>query len=176
MKSALSKVLHPLCGRPMVQWTIDAAQQAGCEVCVVVGHQAESVRQSLADNIKHVLQHPPEGTGDAVRCASDAVAHEGTVLVLSGDTPRVRPETLQRLLEQHGDALCSVLTMAIDPQAASQSAYGRIVRDDQNRVSQIVEAANASESELEISEVNSGIYAFDARWLFEDVLPHLKPH
>ena len=176
MKSTLSKVLHPLCGRPMVQWTIEAAQAAGCEVCVVVGHQAESVRESLGDNIGHALQDPPRGTGDAVRCASGSVPHEGTVLVLSGDTPRVRPETLEQLLEQHGDALCSVLTMGITPQSAPESAYGRIVRDDQGQVSRIVEAANASDAELEISEVNSGIYAFNARWLFEDVLPQLQPH
>ena len=101
MKAALSKVLHPLCGRPMVQWTIDAAQKAGCKVCVVVGHQADAVRQVLGDGVQHALQDPPQGTGDAVRCAADSVPHEGTVLVLSGDTPRVQPQTLQNLLEHY---------------------------------------------------------------------------
>jgi len=160
----------------MVQWTIEAAQKAGCAVCVVVGHQADAVREVLGDDVQHALQDPPQGTGDAVRCAAGSVPHKGTVLVLSGDTPRVQPETLQKLLEQHGEALCTVLTLSIPAQSAPKSAYGRIVRDESGQVSRIVEAANASESELAISEVNSGIYAFNARWLFEDVLPELTPH
>jgi bifunctional UDP-N-acetylglucosamine pyrophosphorylase/glucosamine-1-phosphate N-acetyltransferase len=176
MKSNLSKVLHPLCGQPMIQWTIEAAQSADCEVCVVVGHQAESVQDALDADIQVVLQDPPQGTGDAVRCASSAVPHHGTVLVLSGDTPQVRPKTLARLLDNHGEALCSVLTMNIDPTSAPQSAYGRILRDESGRVVRIVEAANANEMERQICEVNSGIYAFDARWLLEDVLVSLKPH
>ena len=99
---------------------------------------------------------------------------EGTLVVLAGDTPRLRSATLAALVERHqlSGARCTVLTMPCSP----ETAYGRIVRDDAGEVLRIVEAANATAEELAITEANSGTYAFDARWLIEEVLPALEPH
>ena len=172
MRSKLAKVLHPLCGRPMVGWVLAACEQAGLAPVVVVGHQAEAVREALGE-VPTALQAEQRGTGHAVQCAVDALPREGTLVVLAGDTPLLRGETLRALVERHEatGARCTVLTMPCSP----ADAYGRIVRDA-DRVVRIVEAANASPEELAITEANSGTYAFDARWLIEDVLPTLQPH
>ena len=174
MHSRLAKVLHPLCGTPMVQWVVQAAQQAGCQVHLVVGHQAEAVQAATA-GLPSSLQNPPQGTGDAVRVAAADLPTEGTLIVLAGDVPMVRAETLAVLLEGHGSALCTVLTALMPEEEAPTSGYGRVVRDGET-VTRIVEAANASEDELLIREFNSGIYAYDVGWLVHDVLPHLQAH
>jgi bifunctional UDP-N-acetylglucosamine pyrophosphorylase/glucosamine-1-phosphate N-acetyltransferase len=166
MRSGLAKVLHPLCGRPMAGWAVEAARQAGCSVSVVVGHQADAVREALP-GCSFALQDPPLGTGHAVQCALDALPQEGTVVVMPGDAPLIRAETLDRLLSGH-EGLCTVLTMVVD----QPGAYGRFVRAEK---SYIVEAANASPKELAVTEVNSGVYAFDAAWLRQQI-QDLKPH
>ena len=170
MRSSLAKVLHPLCGRPMVAWVVEAVRHAGCEPVVVVHHQEDAVRAALP-GVRCVRQEQPRGTGDAVRAASPALPAEGTVLVLPGDAPLLRAETLDALLRAHGEALCTVLSTRVE----RPGAYGRIVREG-GRVARIVEASEASAEELSIREVNSGIYAFDAAWLRERVLPTLRPH
>jgi bifunctional UDP-N-acetylglucosamine pyrophosphorylase/glucosamine-1-phosphate N-acetyltransferase len=179
MKSSLAKVLHPLCGRPMVSWVIAAAREAGCAPAAVVGHQAEAVRAALAPDVRTVLQPVPRGTGDAVRSAAGVLPAEGTLLVLAGDTPLLRPETLRALLAGHASEpgrRCTVLTAVLPDEEVATNAYGRIVRDAGGRVLRIVETANASPAERQIAEVNTGVYAFDARWLFEEVAPALVPH
>lgn len=175
MRSQLPKVLHPLCGKPMVAWAVDAAREAGCAVTVVVGHEADRVRAALGD-AKTALQADQRGTGHAVLCAAPALAREGTLVVLSGDTPMVRAETLRALIAGHGDALCTVLTMPLGADEVPASAYGRLLRDAHGHALRVVEAANASEEERFVREANSGIYAFDARWLLDEVLPYLEPH
>ena len=174
MHSRLAKVLHPLCGMPMVQWVVQAAQEAGCDVHLVVGHQAEAVKAATA-GLPASLQDPPQGTGDAVRCAAAALPPEGTVIVLAGDVPMVRAETLTALLGGHGEALCTVLTALMPELEAQTSGYGRIVREGE-AVTRIVEAANATETERQIREFNTGIYAFDVGWLVQEVLPNLQLH
>lgn len=172
MRSSLAKVLHPLCGRPMAGWVLHACAEAGLAPTLVVGHQADRVRDTFP-GVPTALQAEQNGTGHAVACAADALPREGTLVVLAGDTPLVRGETLTALVDAHAasGALCTVLTLEVD----DPGAYGRIVRGPSG-VERIVEAANASPEELQINEVNSGMYAFDARWLLDEVIPTLRPH
>jgi len=176
MRSSLAKVLHPVCGKPMIQWSINAAKEAGCEVTVVVGHQRDAVIKALGPDCSWVVQDPPQGTGDALRCAASGIPPEGVLLVMPGDAPLVKPETLKALIDGHNGALCSVLTAHITDEEAKTSGYGRIIRDSKGDVRLIVEASSACEEQLKATEVNTGVYAFDARWLFNEVVPNLKPH
>ena len=171
MKSKLSKVLHPLCGRPMVGWVVAAAKEAGATPILVLHHQEAAVRATFPD-LRAVRQESPRGTGDAARSAMGEFPENGPVLVLAGDTPLLKPETLRRLLDTHGDALCTVLTAHVE----DPGAYGRIVRRPDGSVERIVEAANANADELSIDEINTGVYCFDAAWLRDVALPGLKPN
>jgi bifunctional UDP-N-acetylglucosamine pyrophosphorylase/glucosamine-1-phosphate N-acetyltransferase len=170
MRSPLAKVLHPLCGRPMVAWVVAAARETGCDVAAVVHHQEEAVRAALP-GVACARQDQPRGTGDAVRAAQALLPPRGTVLVLPGDAPLVRPGLLRALLGSHGGAFCTVLSARI----SEPGEFGRIVREG-GRALGIVEASEATPEQLAIHEVNSGIYAFDAAWLREVVLPSLQPH
>ena len=170
MRSSLPKVLQPLCGRPMADWTLRACQEAGLRTAVVIGHQAERVQAELGPDHGYAIQAEQRGTGHAVQCAADLLADASVVVVLPGDAPLIRGETLRALLEGHGDALCTLLTFT----TPEPGRYGRIVRED-GRVTSIVEAANCSPEQLAIQEVNAGIYAFDAQWLLGEVLPSLTP-
>ncbi|MBN1337054.1 MAG: bifunctional UDP-N-acetylglucosamine diphosphorylase/glucosamine-1-phosphate N-acetyltransferase GlmU [Deltaproteobacteria bacterium] len=170
MHASVAKVLHPLCGRPMVCWVVDAAREAGCTPVVVVHHQEDAVRAALP-GVACVRQEAPRGTGDAVRAARAVLPATGTVLVLPGDTPLVRPATLADLLVRHPGRACTLLTL----HPADPGAYGRVVREG-DRVLGVVEAAEATPVELGIQEVNAGIYALDAAWLVDRALPALRPH
>ncbi len=174
MRSSRAKVLHPLCGRPMAGWVLEACREAGLATAVVVGHQAQQVRASLGSAHAYALQSEQKGTGHAVACASAVLEPSGVLVVLPGDAPLIQSSSLAELVDAHrqAGALCTVLTMRV----AEPGAYGRMVRGHHGQVERIVEAANASRAELALDEVNSGIYAFDARWLLETVLPGLKPH
>ena len=175
MRSELPKVLHPLCGKPMILCGVEAAQAVCDTVVVVLGYKKTLVGEHLPESIVQVVQDPPQGTGDALRVTSGAVPHTGMVLVMPGDAPLIRSETLARLADGHQDALCSVLTARISDEEALTSGYGRIVRDENGATQAIVEAANASSAERQLTEVNTGIYAFNAKWLYETVLPQLQP-
>ena len=174
MRSRLGKVLHPVLGRPMVAWPTQAAQAAGLGVVLVVHHQEEGVRSAMAGaGVDFARQEAPRGTGDAVAAGVSVLPETGTVVVLNGDGPLIRPETIGALLEQHaasGKAL-TVVSMVVDEPAH----YGRIVRDAQGGAACIVEAAHATRAQLEIREVNTGLYAMDLAWL-RSVLPELQPH
>lgn len=176
MQSSLPKVLHPVCGRPMLHWILEAVHNQCEQIVVVLGHQREQIQATLPPNVHVAIQDPPRGTGDAVRVATEHVDLDGIVLVLPGDAPLIRKSTLEALIAGHGDALCSVLTAHISNAEAQSSGYGRIVRDRGGKTLAIVEAAGATADQLKITEVNTGIYAFDARWLFEEILPRLKAH
>ena len=175
MRSETPKVLHTICGKPMLHCAIEAASAVAQTVVVVLGHKREEISDSLPSGVLTAVQDPPRGTGDALRVTTDKVPDSGVVLVLPGDAPLIEAGTLQRLREGHGDALCSVLTAHIPMEEAATSGYGRIVRDSLGQTVAIVEAANASETQKQITEVNTGIYAFDAHWLYTEVLPALKP-
>ncbi|HEX9093784.1 MAG TPA: bifunctional UDP-N-acetylglucosamine diphosphorylase/glucosamine-1-phosphate N-acetyltransferase GlmU, partial [Coriobacteriia bacterium] len=164
MKSGLPKVAHPVLGVPMVRLVADAARAAGAEpVVVVTGYRAEVV-EGLLSGETCVRQDRQLGTGHAVMCAEDALAaFEGSLLVLSGDTPLIRAETLVALANAREDAgaALAVLTARVpDP------TLGRIVRGGDGGIERIVEAKDATPEEATLDEVNTGTYCFDARTLF----------
>ncbi len=168
MRSATAKVLHPLLGRPLLAYPLEACAKAGLgRVVVVVGHQADEVRAALgATGATFVVQAEQLGTGHAVLCAREALeGFSGTALVLCGDVPLLRPETLERLAATHRDAgaKITVLTMELD----DPTGYGRLVRDADGWVERIVEEADATEAERAIREVNTGTYAVELPWLWE---------
>ncbi|MEU8815691.1 bifunctional UDP-N-acetylglucosamine diphosphorylase/glucosamine-1-phosphate N-acetyltransferase GlmU [Actinoplanes sp. NPDC048796] len=164
MKSATPKVLHPMLGRTLVGHVLAAAEPAGAEqVIVVVGHKADQVKAHLteiAPSAVPVLQAEQNGTGHAVRIALEAVPEAtGTVVVLNGDVPLLRPETVSNLIEAHeaGERGATVLAAEVpDP-----TGLGRIVRDAAGNLERIVEERDASAEVKAIREINAGIYAFD---------------
>jgi bifunctional UDP-N-acetylglucosamine pyrophosphorylase/glucosamine-1-phosphate N-acetyltransferase len=172
MRSARAKVLHPALGRPLVVWVAEAAKKAGLESVVVVHHQEEQVRAAFTPgSVRFARQEAPRGTGDALAAAMTAIPEDGLIVVLCGDGPLIRAETLLRLQAAHGDHLVTVLTMNL----AEPGAYGRLCRDSAGQPTRIVEASEATPDELAISEVNTGIYAIQGAWL-RGILPQLQPH
>jgi bifunctional UDP-N-acetylglucosamine pyrophosphorylase / glucosamine-1-phosphate N-acetyltransferase len=171
MKSATPKHLHPLLGRRMVDWVVGAAREAGVERIVVV---ASPQAVDLLEDVEVAVQEEPRGTGDAVRSARGALEGFGSdVLVLNGDVPALRPETIRALVDTHRAAAAAATVLSFEP--ADPGAYGRIVRDGDGRLARIVEAADASPEELAVREVNSGIYVFQAQHLWP-ALERLDPH
>jgi bifunctional UDP-N-acetylglucosamine pyrophosphorylase/glucosamine-1-phosphate N-acetyltransferase len=164
MGSDLAKVLHPLAGRPLVAHVLDACRGAGVgRTVVVVGWQREQVEAAVRPwGPAIAVQDRQLGTGHAVRCAEAAVAG-GTVLVLCGDTPLVRPALLDGLLARHAaaGAACTVLAARL----ADPGRYGRLVVEG-GRLRRIVEWKDATADERAIPLINSGIYAFDRAHLF----------
>lgn len=175
MRSATPKVLHPLAGRPLVEHAVRAA--AGLEpdnLVVVVGHGREAVTAHLAQVGKALdrpvavaVQETQQGTGHAVSCALDTLPGEltGTVVVSYGDVPLLDTETLATLLDEHRAQgnVATVLTADLE----NPTGYGRIVRDSAGNVRSIVEQRDADEEQLLITEINSGVYAFEAALLTE---------
>jgi len=167
MKSKLHKVLHPVCGKPMVGHVLDAVAKAGCgRTIVVVGHGAEAVKAFVGDRAECVLQAEQLGTGHAVMQADPLIGGEdGTTVVIYGDTPLIRPETIRAMLDEHErSAAAATLLTAVVP---DPSGLGRIIRGKDGNVERIVEHKDCSEDELKITEINAGTYCFDNRKLFE---------
>jgi len=171
MKSGLIKVLHPIAGLPMIAWPVAAARDAGSDTNVlVIGHQATAVQGVFrgAADIRCAMQEEQLGTGHAVACALETLAgFRGTVLILCGDTPLLRSETVQSMLTFHrtNHAAVTVLTALVkDPYG-----YGRVVRDPSGRVTRIVEQKDAAPEEQAICEINSGIYCMDSDFLFNNI-------
>ncbi len=165
MKSDLPKVAHRVLGVPMVSYVVEAAHAAGCgRVVVVTGHRAEAV-EALLEGVECVRQDRQLGTGHAVMCARDALERTGSLLVLSGDSPLIRPETISALVaaREGSGAAVAVLTARMDEPAG----YGRIVRDADGGVAGIVEQKDCTPEQCAIDEVNTGTYCFDAAALFE---------
>jgi len=167
MKSKLPKVLHRVCGKPMLRHVLDAAKAAGARRnIVVVGFGGEEVEQAIGDQAEFVTQAEQLGTGHAVLQAKELLSGEkGTLMVLCGDTPLLTGNLLKKLYQAHEEsgAKATVLT-AIMPDAAG---YGRIIRTADGSVEKIVEHKDATEEERKVREVNSGIYCFDTKALFE---------
>ena len=169
MKSDLPKVLHRLCGRPMLAYVVDAARElTGTRPLVVVGHRAELVRQALGDSANPVVQEPQLGTGHAVMQAQTALEGQAdTVLVLYGDTPFITVETLRAMLDRHAREQATATILTFRP--PDPLRLGRIVRDDAGHVRAIVEFKEATPEQLAIREVNSGILCFRADWLWSHI-------
>jgi bifunctional UDP-N-acetylglucosamine pyrophosphorylase/glucosamine-1-phosphate N-acetyltransferase len=171
MKSALPKVLHPLCGRPMLAYVLDAWDEAAAtngttagRPIIVYSPAVAAICEPFADRADLALQDEPRGTGDAVRAGLAAVPDDATeVLVLSGDVPLVTAGDLEAILEarRQDDAAIALATVF----AAEPAQLGRIVRSEFGIVERIAEAKDASEEELASNEINAGLYAFDAAWL-----------
>jgi bifunctional UDP-N-acetylglucosamine pyrophosphorylase / glucosamine-1-phosphate N-acetyltransferase len=161
MHSSVPKVLHEVCGRPMVAWPILAAQEAGAgRVCVIVSPDRD-ISEALPDGTETIVQPQADGTGGAVRAAADVVRASNTVLILSGDHPLVSAEIIDELVATHrgAEAAATVMTTEMD----DPGSYGRIVRGPDGDIERIVEAktaGDATEEELAIKEVNAGTYAF----------------
>lgn len=167
MKSKLYKVLHPVCGKPMVEHVIDHIGSLNVErIVTVVGHGAELVKETLGDKSEYVLQAEQLGTAHAVQQAEPILGDlEGTTLVVCGDTPLIRPETMQALFAHHEaqSAKATILTAV----AENPTGYGRILRDSQGQVAQIVEQKDATQEQQRVKEINTGTYCFDNKALFE---------
>lgn len=166
MKSKLYKVLHPVCGKPMVGHVLNTVQKAGCErSIVVVGHGAEAVKSYLGSSAEYVLQEQQLGTGHAVKQAGSLLAREeGTTVVICGDTPLVTAETLEALIDLHTrkGAAATVLTAKMD----NPHGYGRVIRGENGTVERIVEQKDCSPEEAAVQEINTGTYCFDNAKLF----------
>ena len=162
MRSAVQKLLHPLCGRPIIDWPVAAARAAGAGRLVVVDSPERGLEAALADDVVLAVQAQPLGTADAVRAALPYIEADDTVVVLNGDVPLIRPETLRQLVEGHerSGAAATIATMVLDDPAG----YGRVVRAPDGTVERVVEtkaAGDATALELHIREVNTGIFAFE---------------
>lgn len=171
MKSRRAKVLHELGGLPVITHVVKTAQTLDPRtILVVVGHQAEEVEQAVLDAVgelaSFVVQAKQRGTGDAVESARGLLENsDSLLLVLSGDVPLIRAETLRKLIEHHrnNDAACSILSVELQ----NPTGYGRIVRDEGGAFTRIVEHKDASAEQRQIREINSGIYCFESRDLFQ---------
>jgi bifunctional UDP-N-acetylglucosamine pyrophosphorylase/glucosamine-1-phosphate N-acetyltransferase len=173
MRSPLPKVLHELCGLPMLAWVVRAARAAGADDVVVVAgpETAEAIAAALPD-CRVVIQSPANGTGDAVRVGMEAVPAEAEhVVVLYSDTPLIEPETVRRTIEACAGGAAGALVTA---RRTPPHAYGRIVREG-DLVARIVEARDASAEELALDEFNVGIYCF-RRDALAGALPELTAH
>jgi bifunctional UDP-N-acetylglucosamine pyrophosphorylase / glucosamine-1-phosphate N-acetyltransferase len=167
MKSRRPKHLHPLLGRRLVDWAIEAVRPlAPAPFVVVCSHETrEALAASLPDEIEIALQDEPKGTGDAVAAARDHLAgFEGDVLVVPGDSPLITTEALRRLVDEHRRDGADATVLSIEP--PQPLPYGRIVRDEAGGVRAIVEATDATPEELAIRELNSSFYVFAASRLW----------
>jgi bifunctional UDP-N-acetylglucosamine pyrophosphorylase/glucosamine-1-phosphate N-acetyltransferase len=164
MRSSLPKVLHPVCGRPMVAWPILAAREAGAgRVAAIVAPDRE-IAPGLPEGVETVVQPEPDGTGGAIRAALPLIRDSETVVVLSGDHPLVSAETISSLLAAHEEAGAGATVMTSEP--PDPASYGRIVRDpesgDLDRIVEAKSPGDATPEELAIREVNAGTYVFAA--------------
>jgi bifunctional UDP-N-acetylglucosamine pyrophosphorylase/glucosamine-1-phosphate N-acetyltransferase len=170
MKSNRAKVLHELGGAPLIAHVVRAAHALEPRsIIVIVGHQAEEVERATLAEVgelaSFVVQEKQRGTGDAVESARSLLENsDSLVLVLSGDVPMIRVETLQKLIEIHNGAgaACSILSVRLE----NPTGYGRIVRDASGAFRKIVEQRDATEEERQVREINSGIYCFEAKELY----------
>ena len=162
MRSAIPKVLHPLCGRPLIAWPVAAAREAGAARVVVVDNPERRLGEHLPEGVEVAIQEQPLGTGDAVAAAAPLIDPDATVVVVTGDVPLLTAEAIDALVAAHTEAgaAATMATMELD----EPGAYGRVVRDRDGSVLKVVEAkgggGDATPEELAIREVNTGVFAF----------------
>ncbi len=163
MHSAVPKVLHPLCGRPLIAWPVRAARDAGAGRVIVVDNPKRRLEDQLPDGVEIAIQEEPRGTGDAVAAAASLLDPRATVVVINGDLALLTAEAIKGLIEAHeaSGAAATMATMELD----EPGAYGRVIRGGDGSVLRVAEAkagsGDATPEELEIREVNTGVYAFD---------------
>ena len=169
MNSKTPKVLHRVCGKPMISHAVHGLRQAGVErVLVVVSpDNRAAIQEALSDSVGFVTQSQPLGTGHAVmRCAGQVVTPDANVLVTMGDAPLIRPDTFSGLMGRHVESRASLTLLSA--RGSEQQDLGKVLRDNNGSVRGIVEAADAEGRELG-DEVNAGTYCFDGSWLTENV-------
>ncbi|BBH23349.1 bifunctional protein GlmU [Paenibacillus baekrokdamisoli] len=167
MKSKLYKVLHSVCGKPMVGHVLQTVKEASCErTVVVVGHGAEAVQSYIGNGAEFILQEQQLGTGHAVQQVEPLLGDEtGTTVILYGDTPLVTADTIGALLNLHrAEKLAATVLTAVVP---NPQGLGRIIRDEAGQVLRIVEQKDCTATEAAISEINTGMYCFDNQKLFQ---------
>lgn len=167
MRSKLYKVLHPVCGKPMVQHVVDQVSKLKIDhIVTIIGHGAELVRTQLGEQSSYALQEEQLGTAHAVMQAQTLLeGKEGITLVACGDTPLIKAETMEALFKKHEEskAKATILTAYAD----DPTGYGRIIRNTDSHVEKIVEHKDASEEERKVREINTGTYCFDNKALFD---------
>ncbi len=167
MKSDMAKVLHVMEGRPLLHYSLEAARKAGAKkIVVIVGHQSDMVRQAFPDtDLVFVEQKPQLGTGHAVMQARRVLEnYTGLTVILCGDVPLLKPQTIRSLIDHHEEAKACVTVLTTEP--PGPHAYGRIVKNDRDEILKIVEHRDATDHEKEILEINTGIYCVDTPFLF----------
>jgi len=166
MKSSLPKVLHPLAGVPLVLWSVDRARALGAEpIVLVVGEGAQAVRETVGEGVLYALQSQRLGTGHATLQARELLqGRAGAVLVLYGDMPLLRLETLRRLFSLHEKRKPAITLLSV--RSDDSMGFGRVVRDQAGRVMAVVEEAVATPEVLALKELNCGVYCFDGKWLW----------
>ncbi|MBF7020743.1 bifunctional UDP-N-acetylglucosamine diphosphorylase/glucosamine-1-phosphate N-acetyltransferase GlmU [Staphylococcus sp. 18_1_E_LY] len=166
MKSQKYKVLHEVAGKSMIEHVVDNVKHSGVETIItVVGHGADSVKEALGEQSLYSFQEEQLGTAHAVRMAEEHIGtQEGTTLVVCGDTPLVTAETLKSLIEHHEQSHAQATVLSAT--APNPFGYGRIVRNDSEALTKIVEQKDATAEEQQINEISSGIFAFDNATLF----------
>ncbi len=167
MHSDLPKVLHPLAGKPLVHHVIEIARRANSSrIILVISHEREMIRKATKEmNVEYAVQERPLGTGDAVKaCKMLLHGFDGYVIILSGDVPLLKVETIERSKAAHRANNSAVTVFSFKP--ADPTGYGRIIRDENGNVTRIVEEKDASIEEKTVNEVNGGIYIFDSRQLY----------
>jgi bifunctional UDP-N-acetylglucosamine pyrophosphorylase/glucosamine-1-phosphate N-acetyltransferase len=169
MKSKLYKVLHPVCGKSMVQHVVDQVSKLGLDKLVtIVGHGAQEVKEQLGEEVVYALQEEQLGTGHAVMQAQSTLGDkEGVTIVLCGDTPLITSETMQALLDKHEQEQAKVTVLTAH--AEDPTGYGRVIRNKAGLVKRIVEHKDAKTEEREIKEINTGTYCFDNAALFQSL-------
>ena len=164
MRSDTPKVLHNVLEMPMAGLIVQNLKKAGADrIVTVVGYGADQVKQALKGECEFAVQEPQLGTGHAVMCANQLENEEGVTLVVNGDCPCIESDTLVSLYKAVEDADMAVLTVSLD----DAKSYGRVIRDENNRVLRIVEFKDCNEEEAKVKEINTGIYAFNNKALFE---------
>ncbi len=175
MKSKKSKLVQKIYGKEIIKRSVENAQKAGIEdIVAIVGYQKEEIQEVLGNTVKYAMQEEQLGTGHAVMQTTQFLeGKKGKVLVLNGDVPLIRPETLKKLVEKSTEnkEYATLLTAIYD----DPTGYGRIIRDEGGNIKGIVEHKDATEEQKEIKEINAGIYCFDIEELLK-ALKEIKPN
>ena len=164
MKSKIPKILHEVCGKPMLSYILDLIGSLKIrDAVVVLGYKDRLIKSFLGSNIKTIRQEKLLGTADAVRSTRKSV-HRNNILIIYADNPLIKRQTLDRLIKRHisSGASCTLLTAILD----DPTGYGRIIRDEKNNISRIGEEKDISKTQKSIREINSGVYCFNNRALF----------